>query len=631
MKKLSTRIMIGYINATLILVASIVFFTYQTIKTNYYNSSIKELATLNKSLQMLFVEDLKEMQKEINETQAFQSNLNEPKKLDSLNTNNIFSTQKYSNLSEIIVKIANKLNTRITIVNEEGFVYFDSKENPLKMENHLNRPEIYSAINVNYGQSTRYSNTLKKEMLYVAYPIRIDNNTRYILRTSFLLKNIDNLLTELIIEISKISLIIILLSMFAVLAFTRKVVKPLNQLSFASRKIASGDFDLNLKIKGYKEIIELTDNFNAMTRKLKKSFEKVNLQKERLNALISNLSEGIVVINTKNEITLFNSSFQKIVKNNDLTRKRILEIIDNEQFLEFLDNLKNNSLNSNTLQLKIEDNYFLVSGSFIDIKEEVILVFTDISEIQKLQIFKKDLVANASHELRTPLTAIKGFIETLEEESEGDIKYYAQIINRHTDRLINLVSDLLTLSELENFNNILDKNSINLSNLINKVIVIFENKLKTKNISITFNIDDKIECKCDEFRIEQVVINLIDNAIKYNENGQKLIINLEAINQNQISSKFDKEIINEINRLKLFESNELILLQFIDFGNGIPDADKKRVFERFYTVDKSRARQLGGTGLGLSIVKHIINLHNGIIFVENNVPKGSIFNIILPK
>lgn len=631
MKKLSTRIMIGYINATLILVASIVFFTYQTIKTNYYNSSIKELATLNKSLQMLFVEDLKEMQKEINEIQAFQSNLNEPKKLDSLNTNNIFSTQKYSNLSEIIVKIANKLNTRITIVNEEGFVYFDSKENPLKMENHLNRPEIYSAINVNYGQSTRYSNTLKKEMLYVAYPIRIDNNTRYILRTSFLLKNIDNLLTELIIEISKISLIIILLSMFAVLAFTRKVVKPLNQLSFASRKIASGDFDLNLKIKGYKEIIELTDNFNAMTRKLKKSFEKVNLQKERLNALISNLSEGIVVINTKNEITLFNSSFQKIVKNNDLTRKRILEIIDNEQFLEFLDNLKNNSLNSNTLQLKIEDNYFLVSGSFIDIKEEVILVFTDISEIQKLQIFKKDLVANASHELRTPLTAIKGFIETLEEESEGDIKYYAQIINRHTDRLINLVSDLLTLSELENFNNILDKNSINLSNLINKVIVIFENKLKTKNISINLNIDNQIECKCDEFRIEQVVINLIDNAIKYNENGQKLIINLEAINQNQISSKFDKEIINEINRLKLFESNELLLLQFIDFGNGIPDADKKRVFERFYTVDKSRARQLGGTGLGLSIVKHIINLHNGIIFVENNLPKGSIFNIILPK
>lgn len=630
MKKLSTRIMIGYINATLILVTSIVFFTYQTIKTNYYNSSIKELATLNKSLQMLFVEDLKGLQKEI-EQKEFKDQLT----IDTISLDNIFLTSKYVNLSEKIIKIANKLNTRITIVDENGFVYFDSKEHPSKMENHLNRPEIFSAINVNYGQSTRYSNTLKKEMLYVAYPIRINEKTRYILRTSFLLKNIDNLLRELIIEISKISLIIIILSMFAVLAFTRKVVKPLNQLSFASRKIASGDFDLNLKIKGYKEIIELTDNFNAMTRKLKKSFDKVNIQKERLNALISNLSEGIVVINTKNEITLFNSSFQKIVKNNDLTRKKIFEIIENVHFLDFLNNLKssgNLNLTNNTLQLKIEDNYFLVSGSFIDIKEEVILVFTDISEIQKLQIFKKDLVANASHELRTPLTAIKGFIETLEEESEGDIKYYAQIINRHTDRLINLVSDLLTLSELENFNNILDKNSINLSNLIIKIIVIFENKLKSKNITISVNIDNQIECKCDEFRIEQVIINLIDNAIKYNDIGQKLIINVEIINQNQIYNKFDVENINEIKNLNMSESiTDFILLQFIDFGNGIPDADKKRVFERFYTVDKSRARQLGGTGLGLSIVKHIINLHNGIIFVENNKPKGSIFNIILPK
>ena len=230
MKKLSTRIMLGYIYTTLTLVVLIIFFSFQTIKNNYYQSSIKELITINKSLQLLLQKSL-------------DTNLSENI------TKNIYSEY---NFNQYVTKIGNHINTRITIIDLNGKVIADSKENPLRMDNHLNRPEIYSAINGHKGQDTRFSKTLNKEMLYVALPIynyNADNKIKIgVLRTSFLLKDVDNLLVDLTLEITKISFFVILFSLILVLIFTKKIVKPLNQLSFASRKIASGNFDTILQI-----------------------------------------------------------------------------------------------------------------------------------------------------------------------------------------------------------------------------------------------------------------------------------------------------------------------------------------------------------------------------------------------
>ncbi|MFY8159827.1 MAG: ATP-binding protein [Candidatus Kapaibacteriota bacterium] len=597
MKKLSTRIMLGYVYTTSSLVVLIIFFSFQTIKQNYYQSSIRELIIINKSLQLLL-----------------QSSL------DSNLTKNINNDYNFNNY---VTRIGKHVNTRITIIAINGKVIADSKENPQIMDNHINRPEVFSAISGLKGQDTRYSKTLNKEMLYVALPLYKNNSIKNqkigVLRTSFLLKDVDILLIDLTIEIAKISILVILFSMFMVIVFTKKIVKPLNQLSFATRNIASGDFDINLQIQGYVEIVELTNNFNNMTKKLKKLFHKVNIQKEKLRALVSNVQEGIVVVNIKDEITLFNDSFQNISKENKINRHDIKLIINEQNFINLLNDVKNLQKGHST-EIFFNDFYYFVSANFIDFKQEIIFVFTNITELKNIEVYKRDLVANASHELRTPLTAIKGFIETMEEEAEGDIKHYAEIINRHTDRLINLVNDLLTLSELENSNNNLIYNEVVFNDLINNLIMIFENKLKNKNLNLKLEIVKDLIIEIDAFRIEQVLINIIDNAIKYSENGDVQII-CKIINPNKY----------RINN-KIVETNykEMLLISITDNGIGIPDKDKTRIFERFYTVDKSRARILGGTGLGLSIVKHIINLHNGIIFVEDNIPNGTIFNVLLP-
>ena len=230
----------------------------------------------------------------------------------------------------------------------------------------------------------------------------------------------------------------------------------------------------------------------------------------------------------------------------------------------------------------------------------------DITKIKNLEKTKKDFVSNVSHELRTPLTAIKGFVETLEETTNDDEnKHYLNIIKRHTDRVINIVEDLLLLSELEEESSSLELEDVNLKGLIENILKIFDQRLREKNLVLKFKADKNLPLiKADPFKLEQVFINLIDNAIKYTERGEVMI----SVSQN------DKGLITEIQ----------------DTGICIPKEHLSRIFERFYVVDKSRSRKLGGTGLGLSIVKHIVLLHNGKIDVENIPGTGTKFIVTLP-
>jgi two-component system phosphate regulon sensor histidine kinase PhoR len=239
-------------------------------------------------------------------------------------------------------------------------------------------------------------------------------------------------------------------------------------------------------------------------------------------------------------------------------------------------------------------------------KEEVILIFFNITEAKKLEIVKKDFITNVSHELRTPLTSIKGFIETLMDEIDDEYKQYLNIINNNTRRLILIVEDLLTLSELENKDTQLIITEVNLPELIKNISVIFEQKLKEKQINLLHNFEDDIPLiQADAFRLEQLMINLIDNAIKYSHNGEI--------------------------EVRLAKDSGKVLIEVKDTGVGIPKEHQSRIFERFYTVDRSHSRRTGGTGLGLSIVKHIVQAHNGEISIESEIGKGTSFIVKIPE
>jgi two-component system phosphate regulon sensor histidine kinase PhoR len=234
------------------------------------------------------------------------------------------------------------------------------------------------------------------------------------------------------------------------------------------------------------------------------------------------------------------------------------------------------------------------------------VIFHDITEIKNTEKIKKDFILNVSHELRTPLTAIKGFIESLGTEIDKKNLRYLDILKRNTERLINIVNDLLVLSELEDRETVLRLEDVDLNQLIEDIRKIFEQKLKEKKLNLKIQSADKhITVKADSFQLEQIFINLIDNAIKYTQKGGIVI-----------TVKQDKKYTT---------------ISIEDTGIGIPKENLTRIFERFYVVNKSRSRSLGGTGLGLSIVKHIVLLHNGKIDVESTLGKGTKFTISLPN
>ncbi len=573
MKLLSSKIFSGYLLVIVSLTAIIVLFSYQKIKTHYQDSLTNQLINLNNTIHPNLLQYLK--------------------------------NQEYSDLDNYVKNLGKKIHTRITVIDTSGKVIADSEKNPLMMENHKSRPEIVKALSKDFGTTLRYSTTVKERMLYVAHPIIDRGKIIALSRVSLYANEIDTLIIDILFEILEVVSIFVLFTLFAVLFFTRSITKPLQKISMAAQKVASGDFDVKVFLHGKSEIKDLSDNFNFMTQKIKELFTKVTSQKEELNTIIASISEGLAVFDIKGKILLSNYSFSKMIACKNCKDTYYWEVIDSEEFgklfREVVDNKK-----SIHKDLQIEKKFFAVSANYIESKNEIVFLLRDVTKAKELELLKKDFVTNVSHELRTPLTAIKGFIETLEDEVlEETGKRYVDIIKRHTNRLINIVQDLMMLSELENVNKTLLKSHVDIRKLIENVSKIFDPKLLEKNLKFNVSVEENFpELLIDNFKIEQVFVNLIDNAIKYTESG-----------------KID---------LKVFKLDQNAVIEIADSGVGIPDEDKDRVFERFYRVDKSRSRKVGGTGLGLSIVKHIVQLHGGSIYVDPQYSEGSKFVITMP-
>lgn len=572
MKHIFTKLFVGYLLVIILLTSLILFFSFRNIRYHYIDSISEELSSLCLTSESKFKE--------------------------------FIILEDYENFNQFIVNLGKKIDKRITVVSSTGKVLADSKSNPDKMENHINRPEIQEAINGNTGQSIRYSTTMQDEMLYVAIPIYRNNELIGVSRFSVFLSSINNLTGKLASDIIRVAVIVVFLALIGVLVFTRNITRPINELSMASTKVATGNFDVKVLPKGKDEIFELSANFNEMTDKLKDLFDQVMTQKEEYYILISSIQEGLIALDENNRIVLSNLSFTELFDKKNVNGKLYWEIISEIQLKEMIDKIKNEKTNFSK-EIEFGKRSFIVSANYIESKNETVLLFHDITDIKNLEKIKKDFVVNVSHELRTPLTAIKGFVETLEDEVEGENERYVQIIKRHTDRLINIVQDLITLSEVEEDSNKLLFTKVDLKLLLENLFLIFDQKVSEKKLNLKLDCEPNLpKIKVDAFRLEQVFINLIDNAIKYTDYGK-----IEV-------------------KVKSFK--EFIEIRVSDTGIGIDKKDLGRVFERFYLVDKSRSSKAGGSGLGLSIVKHIVLLHNGTIEVESVKGNGTTFIIKLP-
>ncbi|MBN1793473.1 MAG: HAMP domain-containing protein [Candidatus Omnitrophica bacterium] len=512
---------------------------------------------------------------------------------------------KLQELNAYIKELGAAINTRLTVVEPEGRVLADSEEDPAAMNNHKNRPEIISALTAGMGRSLRFSSTVGEEMLYVALPLRKEDRLFGTLRTSLFLKEINAFLGNLKTTIINAALIAIVLSVTLTFFITRRFSRPLSNLISTSKKIAEGDFDAKIQLDQEGELLDLARSFNEMTERIRDLFAEQRSQKEELLGIIASIQEPLLVLDRDGKIILTNDSFKKIVNAQTAEGKFYWEVLRKTQVIDLIQRAVEAQGNF-TEEIELQENVYLVSVGFLDMRKEVVLILHDVTEIKKLEKVKKDFVVNVSHELRTPLTAIKGFVETLEEDaSDHEQARYLAIIRKHTDRLINIVQDLISLSELEEASFKLQTETVSVPDIIEEIVKIFEQRLKKKNIAVERICDKGLPLvQGDVFRLEQMFINLVDNAIKYTEKGKISI--------------------------RVSHDDGYIVTKIQDTGIGISPGELSRIFERFYVVDKSRSKELGGTGLGLAIVKHIISLHAGKIDVKSTPGEGTCFTVFLP-
>jgi len=523
-----------------------------------------------------------------------------------------------TSLGILVKTLGSKTNCRITVINRIGIVLADSeksKQDILSMENHINRPEVRTALAGDIGIDTRYSSTLKIDMLYVALALKDKKEITGILRLALPLESVQKTLFAIrkIVVIEFIFAIILAFVLGSIVA--GNTIRPINRMIHVSRRFSEGDFSRRILQSPKDEIGELANTLNKMAQDIEDKIKEVKTQNQKLAAIFNSMIEGVIVVDKEGHIISINPTIEKIfeVSKKDVEKKAFLEAIRNNDISDVISSvLKKGQPVSAELTLmypvrKISE----VNATPIFDNNEVagcLVVIHDITEIRKLETVRSDFIANVSHELKTPLTSIKGFIETLLEgalDDKENNRNFLTIIQEHAERLNNLVNDLLSLSHLESKEITLDKENVNLRQLVEGVIIGFKSQLTKRNIEVKDELPATLSIKADKDRIEQVITNLIDNAIKFNK---------------------DKGTIKVYSQ----DANGKIKIIVEDSGIGIPEKDITRIFERFYRVDKARSRELGGTGLGLSIVKHIVELHNGCVGVESTEGFGSKFWLILP-
>jgi two-component system phosphate regulon sensor histidine kinase PhoR len=431
----------------------------------------------------------------------------------------------------------------------------------------------------------------------------------------------------LIYSLKKSFLLSSLLSFLIVLPLAYLILKfmtqPIQAVTELANRVASGRLDQGVPFESDDELGRLSKAIDEMSLQLRNKIEEISREKDYLQTLLRGIMEGVLVVDARGRILMVNNALRQLLSLPPHVEDRTpLEIIRNAELERTLRQVLQDGENT-TLELTLpspEGKTFEVNVVGISpspegmIKEDegrrgVIAVFHDITRLKELEKIRRDFVANVSHELRTPLTTIKGYAETLLEGAlkEEVASQFVQVIKRHSDRLEKIVEDLLILSKIESKEFQLRRESLSVSDLIEDVLDFIKEPLNKKKMSVFVGeLPPTLLVYGDRQYLEQVLINILDNAIKYGHERGRIVISATERDQREVE------------------------ISVKDDGIGVPKEDLLRVFERFYRVDKGRSRELGGTGLGLSIVKHIVQAHGGRIWVESQLGEGSTFYFTLP-
>ncbi len=504
-------------------------------------------------------------------------------------------------------------NLRVTFIDYFGRVLGDSEADYSTMENHTSRREIQIALSGNIGKDFRSSTTLQSDLLYMAIPIE---QLDLIVRISIPLAKLTTIDTMSWYYSMLIILSALLLSAIVSSRIAETVIQPLNDIINASKEISNGNYSKSISVTSKDEVGQLALQFNEMASKLNKTVYDLNNKKIEVESIVQSITYGIVAVDNSKKILLINPAAFAVLSldtNTNVTGDIISEHIRNNR----VNLLLKESMQQNKpleCEIKLGEKDLLIKTSPIRSNNgEVdnsgwIISIQDVTIVHKLEQLRTEFVSNVTHELKTPITSIRGFIETLKSGSINNAEVslrFLDIIDIEAERLHELINDILCLSEIETKQSDTDLESVDLKSLVDSVFEVMQNIANEKNIVFINSISEKIFIKANRNRMKQLILNLVDNAVKYNISNGSV-----AINAQNVGGK--------------------VVIHVKDTGIGVPNEHILRIFERFYRVDKGRSRDMGGTGLGLSIVKHIVNLYNGDIKVNSEIGKGTEFVIQLP-
>ncbi len=531
----------------------------------------------------------------------------------------IKESQHSVGLKDTLTEMSKDLKMRITLINGSGKVLYDSESVAETMDNHLDREEVVRALRGETGISKRYSKTKKIDMFYMALPINKVGEEARVIRLAVPLKEIEKYNIQLIYNIFIAAFIGIAFSMIIGYRLLSSILLPIKDLKTIASKVAQGQYNEKVLITNNDELGDLARTFNYMTEELTKNMKEINAQNSKMNAILTSLVSVVIAVDREMRVMFMNREAEKIfgISEGEAQGRYVLEVFRNSAILDQVKDLLRAREHIKT-EIEIYDRtqhiYHVYANPILDFTSNpenigVVMVFQDVTEIRRLENMRKDFVANVSHELKTPLTSIKGFVETLRNgavENPVVRDRFLGIIEEETMRLSFLINDLLVLSDIERRNDNGFKDKISINKVTEEVIIMLNDAASKKNIQIEYSTEENLPNLLGNPNwLKQMMINLIDNSIKYSQEGAMVNISLGY-------------------------NEKYIIICIKDNGIGIAEEHIARLFERFYRVDKARSRDVGGTGLGLAIVKHIVLSFDGEIDVYSQLDKGTEFIIKMP-
>lgn len=514
----------------------------------------------------------------------------------------------------IVVDLADRAQARLTVIDDNGVVLADSEADPLEMENHAGRPEFVESLQGRTAVSRRFSSTVGTEFLYAAVPM----NGGGAVRLALPLAEVNAMVAASRGSITKVILLIVVPLIVATAWAARRISGQLSRIVHLSNEIAEGNFDSSVSVPkpgDLRELNDLTSSLQTTAGKLRSTFNQLHEERSRFAATVNGIGEGILVADRRRNIVLFNPAITHMFPDEPVRTGVSLDSWSNKALRKIFDDAIRESKQCSTelsVQEPVDRSWRVSCAPIMSRKgkiQAVAAVFHDITELERVEQMRRDFVINVSHELRTPLASITGYAETLLDGAIHDPlnnQRFVRILWQNAQRLSQLTSDLLTLSQIEANAREFEFKRHSMGKLLRLAAEGIRPVIERRELELTVDqVSKEVTVECDASAVQQVLSNLLDNAAKYTSKGGSIT-------------------------LGVLERETELHVYVRDTGFGIAEEHVPRLFERFYRVDKARSRELGGTGLGLAIVKHLVQSHNGRVWVTSEVGKGSSFVFALP-